>query len=195
MKATFKPGIMYALLAVPLGIAVVIFYGYSSLFVAHARLNAALPWVWLGVTVLMIAACVARMHFMKDPKASFSTHALLFIGISIGMGFLAREAISGAASLLNPFGAGQRIQCFVLVSIQPTPSGNVRRVMNADIRLPGEGAQRARHVQYTPLSADLSQLKNGDDFELRVLDGAFGYTALRGQRPGAGCGGQASTGR
>lgn len=187
MTASAKPIILVPLLCAVSSLAVVIVLGRSSLFVPHAWLNTARPLVWLGVSVLMIAAFAVRMHFIKDPQNSFSKHSLLFIVVSLGMGFLAQEVASGAASLLNRFGADQRSQCFVLVKASSNASGNVQRVMNADVRLPGDDAPVLRHLQYTPESADLSQLKGGDSFEMRVLDGAFGYTALRGQRPSAGC--------
>ncbi|HHA2532452.1 TPA: hypothetical protein ACOEBE_000038 [Stenotrophomonas maltophilia] len=192
MSASPKPIILIPLLCAVASLGVVIIFGRSSLFVPHAWLNAAQPLVWLGVSVLTIAAIAVRMHFIRDPQNSFSKHSLLFIVASLGLGFLAQEVASGAASLLNRFGAEQRIQCFVLVAYKANPSGNIQRVMNADIRLPGDDAQRSRRLQYTPGSADLSQLKAGDAFELRVLDGTFGYTALRGQRPSAGCSGQSS---
>lgn len=192
MRASPKPVIIIPLLCAVASIGVVIALGRSSLFVPHTWLNTARPLVWLGVSVLMISAIAVRTHFMKDSQASFSRNSLLFIVFSLGMGFLAKEAASGDASLLNRFGAEQHIQCFVLVAIRANASGNVQRVMNADVRLPGDDARDSRLLQYTPGSADLSQLKEGDSFELRVLDGAFGYTALRGQRPSTGCSAQSS---
>lgn len=189
MSASPKPVILIPLLCAVASLGVVIVLGRSSLFVPHTWLNTALPLVWLGVSALMIAAFAVRMHFIRDPQNSFSKYSLLFIVVSVGMGFLAQEVASGTASLFNRFGAEQRTQCFLLVAIKANPSGNVQRVMDADIRLPQDEAKGSRYLQYTPGSADLSLLKNGDSFELRVLDGAFGYTALRDQRPSAGCSG------
>jgi len=191
MTAPPKPIILIPLLCGVAGLGVVITSGRTTLFVPHAWLSATLPLVWLGVSVLTISAIALRMYFIRDPQNTFSKNTLLFVCVSLMLGFIAQEVALGATSLLNRFGAEQRTQCFVLVALEANPSGNLQRVMNADIRLPGDDAKGTHYLQYAVGSADLSQLKAGDSLQLQVLKGAFGYTALRGQRPGAGCSGQA----
>ncbi|HIE4190501.1 TPA: hypothetical protein ACXM51_003222 [Stenotrophomonas maltophilia] len=95
MTASPKPIILVPLLCAVSSLGVVIVLGRSSLFVPHAWLNTARPLIWLGVSALMIAAFALRMHFIKDPKNSFSKHFLPFYRCFTGNG------ISGTRSGLR----------------------------------------------------------------------------------------------
>jgi hypothetical protein len=83
-----KPAVLIPLLCAIAGISAVIFYGRSALFVPHAWFNMARPLVWLATSVLLLAAIAVRMHVMKDPKNTFSTHSLLFVAASALLGYI-----------------------------------------------------------------------------------------------------------
>lgn len=182
-----KPGVLAVLAALIAAIALVIVAGRSSLFVPHAWWNVARSVLWLVVSALALAALAIRIHYMSEPKASFSKHGVLFVVVAAGLGFLSQLFLSSAAALVNPIAAEPRNQCFVLASLLPNASGNVQRLMSASVRLPGETGPASRLIRYAPGSVDLSLLVAGDTFELKVLDGVFGFSALDGQRPTPGC--------
>jgi len=168
-------------------LGIVAYLGRSAPFIPKAWFNIAGFLVWMGAAVLILAAIALRMHFMKEPKDSFSSNSLVFIVGAVLMGFGAREVVSGSGALANPWGAVQRTHCFVLAPGWTGPSARVRNIVTANVRLPGDDAQVSRPFRYAPNSIDLSQLTVGDTFALKVLEGRFGYTPVEPQTLASGC--------
>ncbi|GEM_PF-1467123 len=168
-------------------LGIVAYLGRSTPFTPKAWFNIASLLVWLGTAALILAAIAIRMHFMKEPKGSFSRNSLMIIAGAVLMGFGAREVVSGAGTLANPWGAVQRTHCFVLAPGWTGPSARVRNIVTSNVRLPGEDAQVSRPFRYSPKSIDLSKLTVGDTFALKVLEGRFGYTPVEQQTLATGC--------
>lgn len=158
-----------------------------TLFIPHPGLIVARSVIGAVVMAALFTAAAIRGRHTPDPRRSFSNNSLIaFIGAAL-FGFVAAGMTTGAAAYLNGADAQERALCMELVEV-----GH----LNAVVFEPGRNAARAAAggttrrdwtLDFRSYHVDLSGVKVGEQFDLLVLDGRFGHTVLRGQRPAPGC--------